>query len=64
MLGALTGAIKLVLDAQKNSEERHIQANAKLEERFEKFLGNHMSGNTRALERVADRLEAVERRLG
>lgn len=63
VLGALAGVVKLVLDAQKATEERHIAANASQEERFEKFIGNHMSLNTRALERVADRLENIERKV-
>lgn len=63
VLGALAGVVKLVLDAQKATEERHIEANARQEERFEKFIGNHMSLNTRAMERVADRLENIERKV-
>lgn len=71
VIAALGGLLKIVLDSQDRSERRHIDAAAalvaqqaliaeKLEARQEKFLGNHMSTNTRALEHVADRLENVE----
>lgn len=60
VLAALGGVVKIVLDFQRSSEERHIEANAKLEERFEKFIGQHLERNTRAQERVADRLAALE----
>lgn len=37
---------------------KHITSS---DERQEAFLGNHMSGNTKALEAVASRLENLER---
>lgn len=68
VLAALGGLLKVVLDALSKSEathvaailaseQRHAEDVARVEARQEKFLGNHMSGNTRAMERVADKLE-------
>lgn len=60
VIAALGGVLKMVLDAAKGTEDRHTAAIERIEARQEKFLGNHMSTNTHALERVADRLENVE----
>lgn len=70
VLAALGGILKVVLDNNARieerqsteraaAEERHVLAVERVEARQEKFLGNHMSGNTRAMERVADKLEAL-----
>lgn len=59
VLGALGGVVKLVLNAMSEQDARHDENIRTYQERQEKFLGNHMSGNTRALERVANQLEAL-----
>jgi uncharacterized protein YpuA (DUF1002 family) len=63
ILAALGGVIKLVLDAMGKQTDKHIAAMREQELRQEKFLGNHMSGNTAALaalvEVVSELVEAV-----
>jgi hypothetical protein len=56
---AMGGVLKLVLDHLRRMDEKHTLAIEKMQERQEKFLGNHMSGNTRALENVARKLESL-----
>lgn len=71
VIAAMGGLLKVVLDSMDRSERRADAAASalvaqqaliaeKLEARQEKFLGNHMSANTHAMERVVDRLENVE----
>lgn len=71
VLAALGGVVKLVLDALAKADDRHnltlermaaqqAAAIVEIQTRQEKFLGNHMSKNTAALEAVAKRLERVE----
>lgn len=70
VLAALGGVIKLILDKLDKMEERHDQEMrqrdatwqaALLEHRVatEKFLGNHMSGNTKALEALVTVVESL-----
>lgn len=70
VLAALGGVVKLVLDALNKADERHNNTLSKMQEqqtaaikemqeRQEKFLGNHMSSNTKAMERVAEQLAAL-----
>lgn len=49
VLAALGGVVKLVLDALAKQDERHNAAMEAMQKRNETFLGNHMSGNTKAL---------------
>lgn len=49
VLAALGGVLKLVLDHLSRSDDKHEAALTAYQERQEKFLGNHMSGNTKAL---------------
>lgn len=49
VLAALGGVLKLVLDHLGRADARHEEALKVYQERQEKFLGNHMSGNTKAL---------------
>jgi hypothetical protein len=39
--------------------DKHEEALERIQARQEKFLGNHMSGNTRAMESVAAQLKAL-----
>ncbi len=50
VLAALGGVLKLVLDHLARSNAAHQEALEEMQARQEKFLGNHMSGNTKALE--------------
>lgn len=49
VLGALAGVVKIVLDAMAKQDDKHTAAIEAMQARQEKFLGNHMSGNTKAL---------------
>lgn len=49
VLAALGGVVKLVLDANAKQAAAHTKAIEQMQDRQEKFLGNHMSANTKAL---------------
>jgi hypothetical protein len=49
VLAALGGVLKLVLDHLRKMTDQHTAAIDAMQARQETFLGNHMSGNTRAL---------------
>lgn len=59
VLAALGGVVKLVLDAMARQDDRHSKAMDQMAQRQEKFLGNHMSGITRALEDVAKEMHRL-----
>jgi len=59
VLAAMGGVLKLVLDHLRRMDEKHDEALEKMQNRQETFLSNHMSGNTRALQNVAIKLEAL-----
>lgn len=54
ILAALGGVIKIVLDSMARQTDKHIEAMERQEARQEKFLGNHMSSNTKALNDLVD----------
>lgn len=64
--GLLVGVNKLVkylLDFVKDTQERHEAFQAQQHAEWQRFIGNHMSSNTKAMERVADQLEALTRQV-
>lgn len=66
VLAALGGVLKLVLDHLGRADARHEAALEQIQARQEKFLGNHMSGNTKALadltEVISELVDAVHER--
>jgi len=60
-IGGLVAVIlKNVFSHVQKLNETHRDEMKDQREEFTGFLSNHMSANTRALERVADKLENVE----
>lgn len=68
VLGAMAGILKVILghlhasdaardQALADQDARHQVAIDAMQQRQEKFLGNHMSANTRAMERIVEKLE-------
>lgn len=68
VLAALGAVIKIVLDAIGKQDDRHSTAMTEQRAGFEKFLGNHMSKNTAALNDMAMAVkllrEEIERHSG
>lgn len=61
--GGLAALLKIILGYSAKTQETSRKAMADMEERFERFLGNHMSEQVRAMENLVEATERLGDRL-